>query len=214
VTITVPPERRVKPGLVPSLINPAWTAGQTDDRPGWYAEITVDGLTLQLSRLDGEGPWTIDAAFGKSGYPIFANGFGARYLLTKTLRAELAAQVDAAIAAIDDWIESNAASLNEELGDIQEFVERGDCSELNGQLRQVQEGIDNLPSSVDPALVSNLTEGLDRLRGQSVEDCNADTTTTETTETTETATTVETVPETTPTTTPETGWLSTFALSC
>lgn len=101
---------------------------------------------------------------------------------------------------------SNAASLNKELGDVQAFVERGDCGGLNGQLRQVQEGIDNLPSSVDAALVSDLNDGLDRLYQQSVADCNADTTETTDTTTVPAETTVETTPATTtqppPATTP------------
>lgn len=115
----------------------------------------------------------------------------------------LAASALVACGGTKDGIpQADASNLNEQLADVQEFVERGDCSDLNGQLRQVQEGIDNLPSSVDPVLVDNLTQGLDRLRGQSVEDCNSGTT--ETTDMTETTTVPETTPETTPTTTPET----------
>lgn len=96
-TILVAPERRTKAGLVPSLINPAWTAGRTADVEGWSAEIRVDGLDLQVSRLDGEAAWTIDAAF-RGSFPIFANGYGARYLRTKVLAPELAQILDAAIA--------------------------------------------------------------------------------------------------------------------
>lgn len=96
-TILVAPERRTKPGLVPSLINPAWTAGMTEGVDGWYAELRVDGIDLQVSRLDGEWAWTIDAAF-RGSMPLFANGYGARYLITKQLRADHAAILDAAIA--------------------------------------------------------------------------------------------------------------------
>lgn len=91
------PERRTKPGLVPSLINPAWTAGMTEGVDGWYAELDVDGIALQVSRLDGEQAWTIDAAF-RGSMPLFANGYGARYLRTKVLAPELAQILDAAIA--------------------------------------------------------------------------------------------------------------------
>lgn len=89
-TILVAPERRTKPGLVASLINPDWTAGRTDPIEGWYAEIVVDGMTLQVSRLDGEEGWTIDSAW-RGSLPIFANGYGARYLRTKALAPDLAA---------------------------------------------------------------------------------------------------------------------------
>ena len=95
-TILQAPTRRTKPGLVPSLINPAWTAGQTADVEGWSAELRVDGIDLQVSRLDGEQTWTIDAAF-RGSFPIFANGYGARYLRTKVLAPELAQILDAAI---------------------------------------------------------------------------------------------------------------------
>lgn len=121
----------------------------------------------------------------------------------------LAAAALVACGGTTDGIPSaDASNLDQQLGDVQEFVQRGECGGLNGQLRQVQEGIDNLPSSVDPALVDNLQQGLDRLRDQSVEDCND--TRTEPAETTETVpetvpqTTPETVPETTPETVPET----------
>jgi hypothetical protein len=96
-TIIQAPTRRTKAGLVPSLINPAWTAGQTADVEGWSAELRVDGIDLQVSRLDGEAAWTIDAAF-RGSMPLFANGYGARYLRTKVLAPELAQILDAAIA--------------------------------------------------------------------------------------------------------------------
>lgn len=101
-TITIAPERRVKAGMVPSLIDPSWTAGQTGDKAGWFAAIDTDGLSLQVSRMDGESAWTIDAAYRwGSSFPIFANGYGARYLRTRTLAAPLAALLDDAIAAED-----------------------------------------------------------------------------------------------------------------
>ena len=96
IEITQAPTRRTKHGMAPSLINPAWTDGQTGDRGGWTAEILADGIRLMASRLDGEGAWTIDAAF-RGSLPLWANGYGARYLLTKTLAAPLAAMLDQAI---------------------------------------------------------------------------------------------------------------------
>jgi len=97
VAIQTQPTRRTKAGLVPSLLNPAWTAGREAPVSGWYAEVQASGLTLQVSRIDGEGHWTIDAAF-RGSYPLWSNSFGARYLLTKVLAADLAAELDAAMA--------------------------------------------------------------------------------------------------------------------
>src|SRR5574343_123417 len=103
-TIVQAPTRRTRPGLVPSLLNPAWTAGQTADVEGWSAEIRGDGIDLQVSRLDGEQAWTIDAAF-RGSFPLFANGYGARYLRTRTLVPDVAEELDTAIAesAYDGW---------------------------------------------------------------------------------------------------------------
>lgn len=97
-TITTAPERRTKPGLVPSLYNPAWTAG-SQDREGWYAEVRITSdsgapIDLQVSRLDGEDGWTADAAF-RGSFPIFVNGYGARYLRTQRVAADIAAALDA-----------------------------------------------------------------------------------------------------------------------
>ncbi len=99
--ILIAPERRTKTGMMPSLVNPAWSAGSSD-RLGWFARIGVETggrrLMLDLSRFDDESGWTIDAAVA-GGFPLWANGFGARYLITKTLAADLAASLDAAVAA-------------------------------------------------------------------------------------------------------------------
>lgn len=94
--IVVAPERRRKAGLTPSLLNPAWTAGLTEDQGGWYAAVKpVPGhpRLWELSRLDGESRWTIDAAW-RNGLPLFANGYGARYLLTTRATQELGDQLD------------------------------------------------------------------------------------------------------------------------
>ena len=93
MTILTRPEPRTKPGLMPSLINPDWTAGRTDPTNGLYALIEVEGLELAVSRLEGETSWTIDGAY-KRGLPIFVNGYGARYLATKTLKLELGWELD------------------------------------------------------------------------------------------------------------------------
>jgi hypothetical protein len=96
VTVTVKPEPRTKPGMMASLVNPAWSAG-TEAVTGFYAEVEIDGATFQVSQMPGETEWTVDAAFAPgSSCPAFMNGFGARYMRTKVLRAEHAAVVEAA----------------------------------------------------------------------------------------------------------------------
>jgi len=54
MTITTTPERRTKTNLMPSLVNPTWTEGRTEDRSGWYAEVESGGLVLQVSKLDAD----------------------------------------------------------------------------------------------------------------------------------------------------------------
>lgn len=98
-TIAVAPERRTRPGWTPSLINPAWTAGMTDDRQGWYAAIRPVGslpLVWEVSKLDGESGWTVDAAW-RNGLPVFVNGYGSRAQITQKLIAEHAALLEEAI---------------------------------------------------------------------------------------------------------------------
>ena len=96
ITVITPPTPRVKPGMMPSLINPAWSAGSPSVE-GLFAEVGVEGATLQVSQLPGETEWTVDALFpAGSSCPAFANGFGARYLRTKVLAPEAAAVVEAA----------------------------------------------------------------------------------------------------------------------
>ena len=92
-------ERRTKPGMAPSLLNPAWTAGRTEPVEGLHAVVEVDNLRLECSKLDGEDAWTIDAAWGPRSYPIFANGYGARCLMTRVLKADIAAMLDEKVMA-------------------------------------------------------------------------------------------------------------------
>jgi len=66
-----------------------------------------------------------------------------------------------------------AQALKQEIGDVREFADRGDCAGLNGQLRQVRQRIDNLPASVSDRLVTNLREGVVRLESVALEQCNA-----------------------------------------
>jgi outer membrane biosynthesis protein TonB len=105
---------------------------------------------------------------------------------------------------------ANAGDLKSQINDVRQAVDDGRCSDVPGQLRQVDEGIDDLPPSTDDQLVNNLRDGANKLLDLAREECDAtpaETTTTETT-TTETTTTetapVETTPQPTETTTTET----------
>ena len=97
---------------------------------------------------------------------------------------------------------ANAGDLKSQITDVEQAVQDNRCSDVPGQLRQVDEGIDDLPPSVDEQLVANLRDGADRLRRLAAEECNAapqEPTQTETTEVEPTPTQTET---TAPTTTP------------
>jgi hypothetical protein len=105
--------------------------------------------------------------------------------------------------------QSSANDLKAQISDVQEFVDRGDCDGIDGQLRQVQQAIDNLPESTDEALVANLRQGAEQLQATAITACNTRTETTPQTQpqTTPQETVTEAIPtvtETVPTTPPET----------
>ncbi|MDP2711312.1 MAG: hypothetical protein Q8O56_08835 [Solirubrobacteraceae bacterium] len=103
-----------------------------------------------------------------------------------------------------------AGDLKSQIEDVREATEDSRCSDLPGQLRQVDEAIDDLPASTDAQIVSALSDGVAKLRRIAVEECEAnrtapdptETTTTETTPTTELPPTETTEPTET-TTLPE-----------
>ena len=66
---------------------------------------------------------------------------------------------------------SDADTLRQELSDVERFVERGDCDEVDGQVRQVRNAVVELPNSVDPSLRENLDEGVGRLESVVATDC-------------------------------------------
>lgn len=64
---------------------------------GWYGKVdTADGTHLEVSKLDGEAIWTVDALW-VGNLPRWANGYGARYLMTHPVNPTIAAQLDAAL---------------------------------------------------------------------------------------------------------------------
>jgi hypothetical protein len=94
---------------------------------------------------------------------------------------------------------ASAGELKSQIEDVKQAVDDGRCSDVRGQLRQVDSGIDGLPGSVDPTLVSALRDGADKLRSRAVDECDPDTatTTTETTTTETIPTDTTTIPQTT-----------------
>ena len=77
---------------------------------------------------------------------------------------------------------ASAGELKSQITDVGQAVDDGRCDEVPGQLRQVDEGIDQLPQTTDRQLASALREGAEHLRSTALEECEeADTTTTETT---------------------------------
>ncbi len=89
---------------------------------------------------------------------------------------------------------ASAGELKSQIEDVKQAVDDGRCSDVRGQLRQVDSGIDDLPGSVDPTLVSALRDGADKLRSSAVDECDPDAGT-QTTQTTTTETTpTETIP--------------------
>ena len=90
---------------------------------------------------------------------------------------------------------ASAGELKSQITDVGQAVDGGRCDEVPGQLRQVDEGIDQLPQTTDEQLVDALREGAERLRTVALEECEEDTGT-ETTETTpEETETTEAPPE-------------------
>jgi hypothetical protein len=99
---------------------------------------------------------------------------------------------------------ASAGELKSQITDVGQAVDDGRCSDVQGQLKQVDQSIDQLPKTTDTQLVSALRDGADRLRRVAVDECdpNAGTNTTTTpTDTTpdETGTTDTTPTDTVPT---------------
>jgi len=95
---------------------------------------------------------------------------------------------------------ASAGELKSQITDVGQAVDGGRCDEVPGQLRQVDQGIDQLPKTTDDQLVSALRDGADRLRREAIDECDPDSgTETTTTETTPVEPT-DTVPEETETT--------------
>jgi hypothetical protein len=100
---------------------------------------------------------------------------------------------------------ASASDLKREIDDVREAVDGNRCEDVTGQVRQIDEGIDDLPPEVDQQLLTSLRDGVNRLLSAARDECD-DTPTETTTTTTETVpeeTTTETLPTETETTPPE-----------
>ena len=79
---------------------------------------------------------------------------------------------------------ASAGELRSQITDVGQAVDGDRCDEVEGQLKQVDEGIEQLPATTDDQLVSALRDGADRLRRVAVEQCEEAGTETTTTQTT------------------------------
>ncbi len=99
-------------------------------------------------------------------------------LRRRLLAALAAAALTAALPACSDGVrgglpEDDASALQREIQDVQELVAGERCGDLEGQVRQVNERLDNLPTSVSDRLEQSLRDGVARLSDTAVNECNA-----------------------------------------
>ena len=96
---------------------------------------------------------------------------------------------------------ASAGELKSQITDVGQAVDDGRCTDVAGQLKQVDQAIEELPKTTDDQLVNALRDGSTRLRRRAIDECDpnagTDTTTTETSPTE--TTTTETLPEEEPT---------------
>jgi hypothetical protein len=105
---------------------------------------------------------------------------------------------------------AQASSLSSQIQQARADFNRGDCSGATSVLAQVVQGIQNLPSSVNGTLRSNLNQGVQTVQSLVRSQCGASATTTSTTRSTTTqAPTTSTTPTQTQTTTTSTATTTT-----
>ncbi len=96
-----------------------------------------------------------------------------RRLLATLAGAALAASLSACGDAVRGGLpEDDASTLQREIVDVQEAVAGERCTDIEGQVRQVNERLDNLPTSVSDRLEQSLRDGVVRLRDTAVQECN------------------------------------------
>jgi outer membrane biosynthesis protein TonB len=131
-----------------------------------------------------------------------------RYLLALALGVGAALLVACGAATKGGIPSASAGDLKSQIEDVRQAVDDGRCEDVSGQLRQVDDSIDDLPATVDERLRQSLRDASNTLRRTAVSECSEGETTTATT-TTETATQpvqtqTQTVPPETATVPPET----------
>jgi hypothetical protein len=131
------------------------------------------------------------------------------------LRALVAGGLGFAVALIAACGSSNgllsantASSLTDQLQQISSDIQRGNCAGAADQLGRLTQQIQNLPSSVNSTLRSNLDQGLTKAQELVASQCRSTAATTPTTTTTAQPTTTE---ATTPPTTTQTPTTATTA---
>jgi len=80
---------------------------------------------------------------------------------------------------------ASAGDLKSQITDVRQAVESKRCDEISGQLRQVDDGIAGLPSTVDPRLAESLREAGARLSSTATSECEREEETPTTTEPTD-----------------------------
>lgn len=69
---------------------------------GWHATVEADDLVLHVSQMEGENRWIVDGKVRRAnGFPLFMNGFGARFCVLEVASAEVAEACQSAIAEAD-----------------------------------------------------------------------------------------------------------------
>ena len=93
-------ERRTTAGRAASLV---FDLPAQPGRSGWFARVTTaQGHDLNLSKLDGETAWAVDASWAPNGMPMWAMGFGSRCTALTRPDADLATRLDDMAAAAAD----------------------------------------------------------------------------------------------------------------
>jgi hypothetical protein len=97
-----------------------------------------------------------------------------RRLLASLAGAALAVSLGACSDGVRGGLpEDDASVLQREIEDVREAVEGERCTDIEGQVRQVNERLDNLPTSVSDRLEQSLRDGVARLSDTAVNECNA-----------------------------------------
>lgn len=66
---------------------------------GWNARVIDGDVVLNVSKMDGENRWIVDGrTVRRNGFPVFMNGFGARFCALEPASMEVASACEKAVA--------------------------------------------------------------------------------------------------------------------